>query len=79
MVAWREFADHHIFSDVELAELETAARERDADILVCTQKDLVKIPKKQLGDLPLWAVTIEMQFLSGQEKLEEMLERIAKK
>jgi tetraacyldisaccharide 4'-kinase len=79
VVAWREFADHHIFSDRELAELETVARNCKADCLVCTQKDLVKILKKPLGDVPLWAVTIEIQFLSGQEKLEAMLERIAKK
>ncbi len=79
VVAWREFADHHIFSDAELAELETVARESGADCLVCTQKDLVKIPKKPHSDMPLWAVTIEIQFLAGQEKLEAMLERIAKK
>jgi tetraacyldisaccharide 4'-kinase len=79
VVAWREFVDHHIFSDAELAELETAARDCGADCLVCTQKDLVKIPNKPLGDVPLWAVTIEIDFLSGKEKLEAMLERIAKK
>ena len=79
VVAWREFADHHIFTDTELAELGTAARAVGADFLVCTQKDLVKIPKKPVGDVPLWAVTIEIHFLSGQEKLEAMLERIAKK
>jgi tetraacyldisaccharide 4'-kinase len=79
LLAWREFADHHIFSGTELAEIETVARDCGADVLVCTQKDLVKIPKQSLGDVPLWAVTIEIQFLSGQEKLEAMLERIARK
>jgi tetraacyldisaccharide-1-P 4'-kinase len=39
-------------------------------LIVCTQKDLVKVQKDRLSEMPLWAVAIEMQFLSGQESLE---------
>jgi tetraacyldisaccharide 4'-kinase len=79
VVAWREFGDHHNFTSEELVELGDAARTKGADCLVCTQKDLVKIPGNAFGDLPLWAITIEIQFLAGQEKFEEILKRFAKK
>jgi tetraacyldisaccharide 4'-kinase len=79
VVAWREFGDHHNFTAEELAELGDAARTSGVDCLVCTQKDLVKIPGKAIGDLPLWAITIEIKFLAGREKLEAILERFAKK
>jgi tetraacyldisaccharide 4'-kinase len=44
--------------------------------VVCTQKDLVKVRKNELGGVPLWAVAIEMQFLSGKEAMEQALQRV---
>jgi tetraacyldisaccharide 4'-kinase len=79
LVAWREFPDHHVFSPAELTSLSDAARNADAELIVCTQKDLVKSPHENLGNTPLRAVTIEMQFLTGQQAFEEMLERVVRK
>jgi tetraacyldisaccharide 4'-kinase len=78
VVAWHEFPDHHPYSDADLLAVEEIANRANADIIVCTQKDLVKTPREQLGRRPLWAVTIEMQFLTGQETLEQKLNEIAK-
>jgi tetraacyldisaccharide 4'-kinase len=76
---WREFPDHHTFAPTELETLSDMARARGAQMVVCTQKDLVKAPREKLGEVPLWAVTIEMRFLSGQDALEQILERFARR
>lgn len=70
VVAWREFPDHHAYTPAELTALSVMARNANAEALVCTQKDLVKLRQDELNTVPLWAIAIEMQFLSGQEAFE---------
>ncbi len=72
-VAFWEFPDHHAYTRGDLASLSAWARELGAEVLVCTRKDLVKIDAERLGDVPLWALKIGLEFLSGQELLEERL------
>ena len=45
-------------------------------MLVCTGKDLVKLSADHWGDPPLWAVGIEIEFLSGRQSLESRLQRL---
>jgi tetraacyldisaccharide 4'-kinase len=77
VVLWREFPDHHAYGETELAELEQAAAAENADAMVCTHKDLVKLPR-EWGDRPVRAVLVEMEVLSGREALEQALARAAK-
>jgi tetraacyldisaccharide 4'-kinase len=77
IVAWREFPDHHTFSSTDLDALDRAAGKAGADLLVCTHKDLVKIASERLGDRPLWAVTVELQFMIGEKEIQSALERVA--
>jgi tetraacyldisaccharide 4'-kinase len=77
IAAWREFPDHHRFNSTDIAELERMAADCDADAVVCTCKDLVKLPQDSIAGRPLLAVEIEMRFLAGQELLASALERIA--
>lgn len=79
VVAWCEFPDHHRFTSTELTVLEEKASAAQAAMILCTQKDLVKVPQQLLGTVPLWAVAIEMQFLTGQQALEQRIETIARK
>jgi tetraacyldisaccharide 4'-kinase len=71
--AFWEFPDHHAYTPADLASLAARAKELDAAAVVCTRKDLVKIDAERLGDVPLWALKIGLDFLSGQELLEERL------
>ena len=73
VVAWREFPDHHAYRPGDLAALGKLVAESNAEVAVCTHKDLVKVRQKLLGDLELWSVAIEMQFLAGREALESLL------
>jgi tetraacyldisaccharide 4'-kinase len=75
-VAQREFADHHAYTAADESDLAAMAQAAKAETIVCTQKDLVKLQTHEIGGIPLWAVSIEMQFLRGQELLEQLIDRI---
>jgi tetraacyldisaccharide 4'-kinase len=74
IAAFRPFPDHHPFAAKDLAELEdwVAGHQRVAAVL-CTCKDLVKINVPRIADRPLWALSVDIQFLQGQEQLEARL------
>jgi tetraacyldisaccharide 4'-kinase len=78
-VAWREFADHHAYTAADQVALGEVARGANAETIVCTQKDLVKMRQPELGSVPLWAVAIEMQFMRGQQSLEAALKEVVNK
>jgi tetraacyldisaccharide 4'-kinase len=79
VAGFREFPDHHAYTPHDLVELAAWAKASDAAALVCTQKDLVKLPVDQLGGLPLRAVVIDLEILAGRELLESRLEILARK
>jgi tetraacyldisaccharide 4'-kinase len=75
-VAFWEFPDHHAYTRGDLASLAARAGELGAEALVCTRKDLVKIEAERLGDVPVWALKIGLEFLCGQGLLEQRLATI---
>ncbi len=79
VVAWREFPDHHHYSQDDVEDLSRWAASRDAEFVVCTQKDLVKLNIDSLGRIALSALRIEIDFTVGQAAFEQSLERIAAK
>jgi tetraacyldisaccharide 4'-kinase len=79
LVAWREFPDHYAYTQPDITALSNTALETKSEAIVCTQKDLVKLRQHQIGNVPLWAVNIEIQFLRGQESLERMLEQVMRR
>jgi tetraacyldisaccharide 4'-kinase len=70
-----EFADHHRYTRHDIERLERAAE--DADLVVCTHKDLVKVGVEGLGGAPLWAVSIEAELTVGGEELAARLRELA--
>lgn len=74
VVEFREFPDHHPYSESDLAELAGwADAAADVAAVVCTHKDLVKVRRAQLGRAPLLALKIELAVLSGRDLLESAL------
>ncbi len=73
---WRLFPDHHQYTRDDVQSLAAWAERLEAAAVVCTHKDLVKIGADRLGSLPLWAVCVEFRFLTGQDAVEERLERL---
>jgi tetraacyldisaccharide 4'-kinase len=76
LVAWQEFPDHHAYCATDQVALNRFVAESNADVALCTHKDLVKLRQNEISGRPLWAVKIELQFLVGREVLEEMVIRV---
>ncbi|WP_397568516.1 tetraacyldisaccharide 4'-kinase [Schlesneria sp. T3-172] len=73
---FRHFADHHHYSRNDHLELEQLAATVGADVVLTTQKDLVKIAADQWKGPPLLAIEIGLEFLAGQDLLETRLRQI---
>ena len=71
--AMREFADHHRYDRADVTSLTEWAVGLEVEAVVCTQKDLVKLQVDRLGRVPLWAVSIGLEFLAGEASLEAHL------
>lgn len=73
VVHWREFPDHHAFTAADVESLTREITTAQVDHVVCTHKDLVKLRVGELGGVSLWAVVVEMDFLSGREGFERAI------
>jgi tetraacyldisaccharide 4'-kinase len=69
----RAFEDHHHYTPSDLSALADWAQSAGASALITTHKDLVKIPRTDLGGLPLWALAIRAEITAGREELESQL------
>lgn len=68
------FPDHHHYSRSSIQLLADWCRElTNVEALVCTHKDLVKIGTNKIGTVPMFALTIGMKMLVGEELLEQLL------
>lgn len=62
------YADHHAFTDGQLASLEAHAREHRA-VLVTTEKDGVRLPPHH----PSWQLVQDVKVLTGEDVLDRLL------
>ncbi len=76
VVALQEFPDHHAYEPPDVERLIHWAEGLDVAAVVCTEKDLVKIGREELGGRALWAIRIELELLAGQAELEERLSQV---
>ncbi len=73
ILAFCEFPDHHRFSEPEIVRLIDIAHKVNAECLVCTEKDLVKLAAFDWADMPVVAVGIEIEFLAGEADLRSLV------
>jgi tetraacyldisaccharide 4'-kinase len=69
VVGARFFPDHHRFSDEELQRLLDDAKGLQAEMLITTEKDRVRLPK----GFPAWAIRIDVEIVEGAEILSQRL------
>jgi tetraacyldisaccharide 4'-kinase len=74
VTAWHEFPDHHAYTLADMEFLSKRISRNSVGVAVCTHKDLVKVARPEINGVPLWAITVEIRFLSGQEALEKVLD-----
>jgi tetraacyldisaccharide 4'-kinase len=75
-VGFRTFPDHHAYSGRDVAELAGWVGNLKAGLALTTQKDLVKLRTTTLGAVPLCALRIGLDVLSGVSVLDEALMRL---
>ena len=77
VVAFRPYADHHAYTPADRADLAAWARGHGAEGLITTLKDLVKIPARVSGELPIMALEIALVVETGETALGSLVDRLA--
>jgi tetraacyldisaccharide 4'-kinase len=75
--AFRAFPDHYAYSAEDIADLAQWAKSTSCKAIVCTQKDLVKLQIDLLGEIPLFALQIDIQIRSGESELLFAVDQVA--
>jgi tetraacyldisaccharide 4'-kinase len=74
---FRTFPDHHPYRAADVADLTAWSRSLDVDLALTTQKDLVKLRAETLGPIPLSALRIGLEILTGADILDGALDSLA--
>jgi tetraacyldisaccharide 4'-kinase len=72
----RVFPDHHAYTAADVGSLEKWAGQRGANLILTTQKDLVKLRDSVLGPTPLRALRIGLEITAGGEIMDDVLARL---
>ena len=75
-VGFRALPDHHPYDQTDIAALAGLARSTSADLVLTTQKDLVKLRASSLGPVPLRALRIGLEVIEGRETLDSALRAV---
>jgi tetraacyldisaccharide 4'-kinase len=76
IAGFRVFPDHYAYTATDVSQIAGWARQSGADLALTTQKDFVKLRVRTLGEIPLHALRIGIDFLTGQDVLEATLARL---
>lgn len=75
----KRFADHHRFTDRELADFVVRCVRRDLDCIVTTEKDGVRFPYRSPGnEMPIYFLRVEIKILQGMESWQRLVNRICR-
>jgi tetraacyldisaccharide 4'-kinase len=72
----RVFPDHHAYSASDVLSLECWASDLGANLVLTTQKDLVKLRAGLLGPAPLRALRIGLEIMEGEDVMDDVLGRL---
>lgn len=76
LAGWKVFPDHCPYRPHHVHALTKWLQRLSADRVICTMKDLVKLPYEEIAGRPLWGLAVEIEIVAGKEKLEERLRRL---
>ncbi len=70
---WLELPDHCAYDRRTMQRMERWLATSTTTCVVCTRKDLVKIPQRELAGRQLWALAIDLEIVAGRHDLEALL------
>ncbi len=76
LLDFRIFPDHHDYDAADVESLVAWTRGLDANLVLTTQKDLVKLRSAQLGPVPLRALRIGLEIVAGEDVMDDALARL---
>lgn len=77
LLDFKTFPDHHNYTREDVGALrQWANRFPQGTPVLTTQKDFVKLRLPDLADRELWSLRIRMSFMEGEERFQEMLQRL---
>jgi tetraacyldisaccharide 4'-kinase len=77
VVGTRWFRDHHPYSPADLQKLRREAAIAGADLLVTTEKDLMRLAAADLtGPPPIVPVAVDLRIVGGREALQAALDEV---
>jgi tetraacyldisaccharide 4'-kinase len=71
-----EFPDHCAYGAAEMERLERWLGPLEVGHVLCTRKDLVKIPREAIAGKKLLAVDVRLEITAGRERLEVLLRKL---
>jgi tetraacyldisaccharide 4'-kinase len=74
----RRYADHHRFSEGEIAKMFERSKARNARAVITTEKDSVRFPRLGKRPLPVYFLRVEIDIIRGHEAFERCLERMCR-
>lgn len=76
LVYKQRFLDHHRFDEIELEDFFVEAKEHDAEFVVTTEKDAVRINQNYKTHIPFYYTKLEIEILSGSGDFSAAVQRI---
>jgi tetraacyldisaccharide 4'-kinase len=74
----RRYADHHRFSEGEIAKMFERAKARGARAVITTEKDSVRFPRLGKRPLPVYFLRVEIEIIRGHEAFDECVEQMCR-
>lgn len=72
----KHFADHHRFTEKEIAGFMMRCANRDVDAIITTEKDSVRLPRLEKWEVPMYFLRVEIDILTGHESWQSCVDRI---
>jgi len=70
----RRFADHHRFSESEIAKMFERSKARGARAVITTEKDSVRFPRLGKRPLPVYFLRVEIDIIRGHDAFQRCLD-----
>jgi tetraacyldisaccharide 4'-kinase len=70
----RRYADHHRFSEGEIAKMFERSKARGARAVITTEKDSVRFPRLGKRPLPVYFLRVEIEIIRGHDAFERCVE-----
>ena len=73
VIYWREYADHHVFTEKEIRNALERTRMRGGYALLMTEKDAVRLPSLDDIDIPILFLRVEIESLDKEKGFEQSI------